>query len=264
MPAHVNHPRLVTLAAALACALLAWSIAAATGGAQKGGDSATVMGKTKSTPKPVCPTPDVKFPPADRACQAMGRVTGFQTNADGKRNPFRVRTDGRIVAWSVDLGRPDKEERAYFAEELEKSGPPSARLSILRPRKGSAFTLAKQSPTVELSSELGKNPIFTLTDPLKVRKGMIVALTAQTWVPNLGLRGAGASDAWRASRKQGECGGERRDSDDENEADLLERSKPHVKVGSERDYDCTYRDVRILYRAYLDPKRDRGGGGGRD
>ena len=44
--------------------------------------------------------------PPEKACQAMGRVTGFQTNADGRHNPFKVREPGSIVAWRIDLSRP--------------------------------------------------------------------------------------------------------------------------------------------------------------
>ena len=37
---------------------------------------------------------------------------------------------------------------------------------------GGQFKLVKQSPLVPLKPELGSRPVFTLTDPLKVRKNV--------------------------------------------------------------------------------------------
>ena len=71
---------------------------------------------------------------------------------------------------------------------------------------------------MQLSSVLGNRPVFTLTDPLRVRKGMIVALTTPTWLSNLADYGASNSDAWRASREEGQL--------PEGEQDLLQRSRP--------------------------------------
>ena len=216
--------------------------------------SATVLGRTESTPKPNCPTPQGDTVPADERCQAMGRVTGFQVSADGHRALYKVKEEGRIVAWSVDLARPNKDEQKFFAEVLEKSGPPSARLSILKAKENGTFKLVKQSPVVQLQPLLGKDPVFTLTDPLKVRPGLVVALTTPTWVSNLADAGAAEADAWRTSREVGQCGTETNDTADENEADLTRRSRPQQKVGGIRTYGCKYTGARILYRAYLAPK----------
>jgi hypothetical protein len=232
------------IAFALACAGLI-ALAVALGGSDPAGAAdakATVIGKTKSTPRPNCPTPKGDNVPSDRACQAMGRVTGFQTSADGRRNPFKVRKPGTIVAWSVAISKPDRKERAFFADALSKSGPPSARLSILKSKGKGRFKLVKQSPVVKLEPLLGNRPVFTLSDPLRVRKGMIVALTTPTWISNLADYQASNSDQWRASREQSQC---------LNEDDLLKRSRPQQKVGGKRHYDCTYDGARLLYWAFL-------------
>jgi hypothetical protein len=212
------------------------------GNAGAAGAKPTVIGQTPSLPKPNCPTPNGDNVPADKACQAMGRVTGFQTRADGRRNPFKVRKAGTIVAWSVDLSKPNRKEREFFAEALSKSGPPSARLSILKPKGDDRYKLVKQSPVVGLDSVLGNHPVFTLTDPLRVRKGMVVGLTTSTWISNLADFGANNSDEWRASRERGKC---------LNEDDLLKRSRPQQKVGGKRNYGCAYEGARLLYWAFL-------------
>lgn len=238
-------------AAAIAvCAVAASASIAATAGKV----SAVVLGRTAATPKPNCPTPKGDNVPADERCQAMGRVTGFQISADGRRGLYKIRQPGRIVAWSVDLARPSKEEQKFFAEVLEKSGPPSARLSILKAKGNGTFKLVKQSPVVELQPLLGNRPVFALTEPLRVRPDQVVALTTPTWVSNLADAGADESDAWRTSREPGECGTETNDSAEENELDLTRRSRPQQKVGKIRSYACKYTGARILYRAFLAPK----------
>lgn len=242
-------PRLIPLALLCACAAIVLAtVLADRGGAQDVRSKANVIGQTAKTPKPVCPTPNVDSPPADKACQVLGRVTGFQYMADGQKNPYKVRKAGKIVAWSVSLGEPNKDEQEFFETELQKSGPPSARLSILKPKGDpdeNVYKLTKQTPVVQLSSWYGQPPVFTLNDPLNVKKGVIVAITTPTWAPNLGLRGASVSDRWRASRQAGECDGE---------VDLLEKSRPHQKVGGKREYGCSYKATRVLYTAFLSPK----------
>ena len=233
----------VAFATGCACILAAGTVIAGSDRAGAAAAKAAVIGQTPITPKPNCPTPGGSNVPADRACQAMGRVTGFQTMADGRRNPYKVRKPGTIVAWSVDVSKPTKKERNFFENALSKSGPPSARLSILKPKGEGRFKLVKQSPVVKLASVLGNRPVFTLNDPLRVRKGMVVALTTPTWLSNLADYGANNSDAWRASRERGQC---------LNEQDLLQRSRPQQKVGGKRAYDCTYEGARILYRAFLE------------
>ena len=246
--------RLFTAALGL-CACVAAAIAASLAIAAAADKvSAVVLGRTENTPKPNCPTPQGDNVPADERCQAMGRVTGFQVSADGKRALYKIREPGRIVAWGADLARPSKEEQKFFAEVLEKSGPPSARLSILKAKEGGMFKLVKESPVVELQPLLGNRPVFTLTDPLRVRPGQVVALTTPTWVANLADAGAAESDAWRTSREPGQCGTETNDSAEENELDLTRRSRPQQKVGTVRAYACKYTGARILYRAYFAPR----------
>ena len=253
MPTTANATRLAFLAALAAVIASALLLAPASGSrADKG--RASVIGRTASTPAPNCPTPNVDNPPANETCQVVNRVTGFQINADGGSGPFKVRQAGTIVAWSADLSRPSKEEQTFFADEIVNSGPPAARLSVLKPKGEGQFKLTKQSPVVALDPYLKERPVFTLTDPLRVKKGTVVALTTTSWIPDLAVKGAAAGDAWRASREPGQCGTEPNDSPVENETDLKERSRPHQKVGGTRAYACTYSGARMLYWAYYVPK----------
>ncbi|HEX2468862.1 MAG TPA: hypothetical protein VHJ54_11710 [Solirubrobacterales bacterium] len=202
-----------------------------------GAARAKIFGKTPNTPNPSCPG----------NCQVQARVTGFQKSVDGKRGIFRVKQTGHIVAWSVDLSRPNKRERNFFEDNLSSAdfgSRPTARLSIIKKTDRQHYKLTKQTPVVELMSSLGQSPIFTLTDPLRVRSGEVVALTVPTWLPNFAHERVSRDNAWVGSRGSKKC---------EGEENLLEKSKPHQKVDSVRKYGCVYRGARLLYRAYFVP-----------
>jgi hypothetical protein len=42
-------------------------------------------------------------------CQAVGRVSGFQVQLGETENPYRIRSDGHIVAFTIKLGDPNQE-----------------------------------------------------------------------------------------------------------------------------------------------------------
>src|SRR5207249_2265167 len=145
------------------------------------------------TPAPLCPQrpPEQGNPPTvTRPCKVIGSVTGFQLKANGQHHITRASSSGQIVAWSVSLAKPNKLERnalgalsffgtKRFGEEA------TARIGIITPKKGGTFKLLRQSPTVKLDQSFGELHYVTLNAPLKIKKGQIVALTTQTWVPAL-------------------------------------------------------------------------------
>lgn len=239
------------LAATLALLLIAES---AIGGAAK------IIG-SRDNPKPSCPTPNKDVYPAAKQCLGVNTVTAFQTKAGGKGGISKVPGDGAIVAWSVDLSRPSESEVNFFEDAF--GGESTARLSILKAQGKGRYTLTKQSPKVELTASAGKQPIFTLKNPLKVKKGLTVALTTQTWIANFAHDGklTSSGDRWRASRLQKRCGDDPQKSAQENEDDIF-KSKPHTRKGSTRTYGCIYDSARVLYSAYFAPEKKKDGGGG--
>ena len=66
------------------------------------------------------PRPRVRTAP----CLAVSRTTGYQIKVADQRGSFVVPEDGKIVAWSVGLGKPTPEQIKYFNENL--GGPPTA------------------------------------------------------------------------------------------------------------------------------------------
>lgn len=225
---------------ALLCASLVALLAVSAAGAK----DAKVLGKTKHTPNASCP----------KACQGVGRVTGFPLLADGVKRPFRVRRNGKLVAWAIDLSRPTKNQRNFFGT-IFKGGKfdqaPSARLAVIEQdkRRRRKYKLLRQSATVNLSGSLGRKVIFTLDKPLRIRKGQTVALSYPSWASNFAHTGLNAQgNQWRASRSKRKCAPTSAD------ASAVKRwarsSRSQQKVGSTRTYGCDYTGGRLLYWAY--------------
>ncbi|MEO7197540.1 MAG: hypothetical protein ABIZ50_03620 [Solirubrobacterales bacterium] len=217
------------------------------------GIAADVLGQAAGKAPPSCPTPTGATGADPKTCFTFARVTGFQMSANGERALFKVPADGTLVAWSVDLAMPSQSEQAAFTVD-QKLGEPSARIAVLKDKGKSQFKLTKQSPKVELSPELGREPIFTLDKPLKVKAGNVIALSTYSWVPDLAHNGTLTADGdlWRASRNRDRCGDDPNKTSEENTADL-KKSVPQRKIGTVRTYGCTYGPARILYQAYYVP-----------
>jgi hypothetical protein len=224
------HARLHTLAvrfAVLAFAAIV-SVAIATGNASAA--KTVVLGKGPAA-APACP---------ENPCQAVGKATGFQKQIGKLRNPFRARTNGRIVAWSIKLSQPNAEQTKFFNDFY--GGEPQARLAILKPVKDAKgrFVLRSQSPIEPLKDVLGSTTTFSLNQPLRVKEGQIIALTIPTWAPAFSV-GLADTNVWRASRKKNKC---------KAPADI-QAGSAHLLIGTPRAYGCKYSTARILYSATM-------------
>ena len=187
----------------------------------------TELGATSPRPPASCPD----------NCQAIGQVTGFQVKQGAKRYPFAVTRPGKIVAFSVTLGKPNSEQIDFFTKLF--GGTPQARLSILRPGSRKRHRLTGQSEIFELGDYFGSTPTFALSRPLTVKKGYVVALTVPTWAPAFAV-GLGGSEQWRSSR------------DPENCDEVDQRAAQQVRGGL-RTYGCLYKTARLLYTATFVP-----------
>ena len=171
-------------------------------------------------------------------CQAVGRVSGFQVQQGEVENPYRVRSDGHIVAFTIKLGDPNAEQIQFFNGLF--GGPARARLSILRRkpegrRLPNRYRLLRHSDVFDLEPYFGSTPSFVLRRPLFVRRNDVLALTVPTWVPAFAV-GLGQDQTWRSSRTRGACD------------DVSQRSA-HEMISSLQIYGCFYRTARLLYSA---------------
>jgi hypothetical protein len=204
------------------------------------------VGEYKDSPlpssgfKPGCAPPA----PATATCQAIGHVTGFQTQIGTHKNPYVVHRSGKIVAFTIKLGKPDNAQTQFFGTMFGTS--PSARITILkRPksdkRGGNPMRVLAQSEIFILTKYLGGTPTFAFAKPLAIPAGATVALTVPTWAPSFAINRS-ADETWRSSRPKNDCGGT-------GQAAL-------GKVGRVGNFDCFYRTARLLYTATFvpDPK----------
>jgi hypothetical protein len=184
--------------------------------------------------------------PAD-PCEAAVRVTALQgSTAGGRKNPYYIRRDGYIVAFTVTLAEPTAEQVDFFNDNF--GTPAQLRLSVLRrgdTRKTRLnYRLVDQSELFEVDRYFGSSPTFVLQEPLRVRKTNWIAITVPTWAPMF-ANNLGRDDWWRSSRAKGSCD--------------PPRSLRQFAMADLRDvnvFGCTYSGARLLYTAtYVpDPK----------
>lgn len=223
-----------------------------------------VLGKTASPPPASCPgeyrlEPQANGTTASKqvvACVTEGHVTGFQVSADGVNQPVKAPYDGKIVSWSITLGKPSPKstqkhpdanglfevnELSFFNDLL--GTPASARIGILRPienAKVKTFKMVRQSPTQVLNPYFGTTVQFVLDHPLTILKDQMVALTVPTWAPMFSPAGT-SGDVWRGSRVSPNC----------SSKPSIVNGHPQQKVGSKKVYTCVYQGARLLYTATL-------------
>jgi hypothetical protein len=173
------------------------------------------------------------------ACQAIGKVSGFQAQVGTSMHPYTMRRPGKIVAFSITLGNPRADQIDFFNKLF--GGPPQARLIILRqPRKSKKYLETGMSDTFELQDYLGSTPTFALKQPLTVKKGYIVAISVSTWAPAFSGT-LGNDQVWRSSRDPAKC-------------DDVQQDAAQDVLGSQRTYGCLYRKARLLYTATFVPQ----------
>lgn len=170
-------------------------------------------------------------------CQAIGQVTGFQVKVGTARHPFQVNRPGKIVAFTVSLGKPNAEQVDFFTKLF--GGPPRAQLTILRPGTKKRYRLTGHSEIFELSPYFDSSPTFALSRPLTVKKDYVVALTVPTWAPAFAV-GLTNNEQWRSSRADERC-------------DDVSQMAAQMRLGSLRTYGCLYKTARLLYTATFIP-----------
>jgi hypothetical protein len=229
-------------AAAIAMLLAAAAIAAAAR------DPATatsiVLGKTAVYPESGCPVVD--------KCEVVAKVTGIQMMADGVAHPFRAPSNGQVVSWWLKLPRLHSTQVSSFNSLF--GGDPSARVAILRRGKRGRFRLVRQSETQSLRADLGaKGRVkYKLAEPIRIKKGDYVGLTAVTWVPAFAVNLDGNGNYWLASRDKSKCDTPSSKSPKKFAA-YYKRSQSHETTSTVKVYQCTYRTARLLYWARIVP-----------
>lgn len=168
-------------------------------------------------------------------CQAVSRTTGYQAKVGPDRTLYRAPADGRIVAWTIALGKPGPKQTAFFTERL--GGRSRAAVVVLDPAKKLVRRVVAKAPMEELTDYFGEVVQFPLERSLPIKKGQYVGLTVPSWAPALQI-GLGSDTSWRASRAKDTCG---------------DTSTQSALVGSRRavPFACLFKTARLTYSATL-------------
>jgi hypothetical protein len=166
-------------------------------------------------------------------CQALTRTTGYQAKVGPDRTLYRAPSNGRIVGWSVALGKPGPKQVSYFQERY--GGTAQAALVVLDPGKKLSQRVVAKAPLKKLTPYFGQNVQFPLARTLRIRKGQYVALTVPTWAPTLQI-GLGSDTSWRSSRAASGC---------------LDLTTQFAMLGKRTSaiFRCLYRTARLTYSA---------------
>jgi hypothetical protein len=183
----------------------------------------TEMGALSAALRPGCPLD----------CEALTRSTGYQAKVGPDRALYQAPADGRIVSWTIALGKPAAKDVAIFRQRY--GGDPQAAVVVLDGGKKLSRTVAAKAPVQQLGGYLGKTVEFPLVDTLAIKKGQYVALTVPTWAPVL-QTGLGTDTSWRSSRDPAKC---------------LDTTTQFGLLGPRTStfFRCLYKGVRLTYSA---------------
>jgi len=199
-------------------------------------------------PSSPCPGKDNPGTEADIRCVSPYQVTGYQDTAENTReNPYLIRRDGKITAFTVKLGKVTSGEPTAQKEFFDNlfDAPAAVQLTIVRPgqkrRRRNDHRVVAESGVFTVDEYFGSSPTFVLQKPLTVQRGNIAALTIPTWAPVLATAQP-RTDFWRSSRPKGQCG-----TDEENAPNSVQERRDLTTWG------CNYRTERLLYTATYVP-----------
>jgi hypothetical protein len=182
------------------------------------------VGSAPPDATPTCPS---------SPCLAVSRTTGYQAKVVDSRSVFIVPANGRIVAWTISLGKPNTRQIDFFDSNY---GEASAGLTILRRGKRLYHRVMGESPIEKLQPYFGQKVQFPLTTSIPVKKGYVVGLTVPTWAPAL-TQLLDNGSAWRASRAKGKC-------------DNTDTQTAQTRLKQRTQYRCLYR-AQLTYSATL-------------
>jgi hypothetical protein len=184
------------------------------------------IGQTATSNPPSCPT---------NPCQAVSRTTGYQAKVGPQRGLMEAPADGKIVAWTITLGKPGLRQIRYFNKNY--GGASQAGISVLKAGDRLFGRVTGKSAIQNLQPWFGMTVQFPLGRALNVRKGYRIALTVPSWAPALAL-GMGGDTSWRASRARDGC---QEPGIQSAQLDLRDLAQ----------YRCLYRTARLTYSATL-------------
>jgi hypothetical protein len=174
----------------------------------------------------------------ENPCVAAVRMTGLQgAMSGGRKNPYYIRRNGHLVAFTVQLANPTEEEVNFFDSNF--GSPSTARIAVLRRgrtrKQRLNYRLIRQSDRFTLNRYFGSRPTFVFDSPIPVKKGNWIGITVPNWAPLLATN-LGRGNWWRSSRPRGSC---------EPPESLRQFAMEDLRDVNK--FGCTYHGARLLY-----------------
>lgn len=198
------------------------------------------VGQTKSpVVAPTCP-PSL---PSSQCTIILTRVTALETLRDGTAYPTRVKTSGRLVAFTVGLSALSSSAttRKSYIHFLDQAygGTTQIAVTVLRPvgkKTQWRWQTIAASPLYHVESYLGNVIQIPLDNSLEVKPGDVVALTTPTWAPVLTINVDNKQFAYRQSRTA-------------NCNNPPGQEQAQLTAGQTAGYSCDYPGTRVEYSA---------------
>jgi hypothetical protein len=240
------------IAAVIACGFAATALGAGHEGHQVASQS-IVLGKTPEYPESGCPAPD--------KCEVVARVTGIQMRANGVEHPFKAPQSGQLVSYWLKLPKLRSTQIRTFNGLF--GGDPVARVAVLRRGSEGRFRLVRQSANQPLRGDLGRRGRvrYPLAEPLRVKEGDYIGLTAVTWLPAFAVNLDAAGNSWLASRPKRRCATPASSRPKAFER-YYKRNDAQLRSSTVKQYECSYQTARLLYWARIVPDAPAGTSGG--
>src|SRR5688500_16327717 len=140
MPLRAPRPSLVAACVALACAVVPSAASA----------RIVEVGQAATEAVPTCPA---------NPCLAVSRTTGYQAKVVDSRAVYVVPANGKIVAWTIRLGAPNRRQINFFEDNFGKA---SAGLAVVRRGERLFGRVVAQTPVVPLTDFFGQTVQFPL------------------------------------------------------------------------------------------------------
>lgn len=171
----------------------------------------------------------------DTECRAITRTTAYQAKVGENRGLMTAPRDGRIVAFTLALGKPGPKQSEFFTETF--GGESQAAVVVLRPSKSLNYRVVAKGKMTKLEEYFGTRVQIPLARTLAVKKGDVIGITVPTWAPLLQLD-LGGDTSWRSSQAEDGC------ADTQTQTAML---------GSKRtaQFRCLFRNQRLTYSATL-------------
>ena len=216
--------------------------------------TASLIGKTKKTPRPDCPTASKRATRSPAPARRSGRVTGLPgSSAARARSPSDDPARRQRSSRGASTCRRPKPSSAEFFGKFYKADQfgtkPTARIAVLqRTKKGNSYKLKGQGPAVELTEHLGTKPMFTLgrSDPGEEGRRPRAHGSrpgSRTSPPCCRRARTLAREPVRRSMRRQQRGPRGKDESAEEQAADEDRA-------STRPYGCRYQQARLLYWGY--------------